>query len=109
MDEKFETSRPAFRSGDTTGGSFAEWHIEIMEDFWSGRWNDNDAAFVFLAVAFGLMFSIPLFWNDIVFYLGFAWDLIRQPVYGGALFFFLWRVRRRRLRAALQSNAVGTE
>ena len=77
---------------DTLAGCY----IEIMEDFWSGRWNDSNAAFVFFAVFLALLFGVPFFWSDIVYYVGFAWDVVMQPVYGGALLLCVIRMRRRR-------------
>lgn len=71
------------------------WYIKTMEDFWSGQWNDSDAAFVFFAVFLIGLFGIPLLWTDIVFVVKFAVAVILQPVYGGAaLIFFLRMVYR---------------
>ena len=73
--------------------TLAEWYIETSEDFWSGHWNGSDAAFVFAGLIFFLMFAIPLNWSDIMFYIGFTYDVLMQPIYGGcALYFFARKV-----------------
>ena len=73
-----------------------EWYVGTMEDFWSGEWDGSDAAYIFAALFYPLLFGVPFFWSDIVFCLGFIRDLLMQPVYGGALLVFIVRMRLRR-------------
>ena len=82
----------AFMAAD----SMTEWYVGTMEDFWSGNWEDSDAAFIVMGLFWALLFVVAFFWSDVVFWLGFAWDVVRQPVYGGALLLCIMRMRRRR-------------
>ena len=82
----------AFMAAD----SMTEWYVGTMEDFWSGNWDGSDSAFIFFGVSCTLLFCVPLFWSDIVFWVDFAWDVVRQPIYGGALLLFILRMRRRK-------------
>ena len=75
--------------------SMAMWYIALMDDFWSGRWNDSNAAFVAFAVFIAGLVGIPLFWHDITYIVWFAFAVVSQPIYGGAaLIFFLRMVYR---------------
>lgn len=80
--------------------TFTEDYIETVENFWAGRWDDDNSAFIFLGVFFGLGAFIPIFWSDICFYVVWFKDLLTQPIYGGcALIFYIrmvYRCRKRR-------------
>ena len=79
--------------------TFTEDYIETVENFWTGRWDNDNSAFIFLGVVIALGMFIPIFWSDICFYVVWFKDLLTQPIYGGcALIFYIRMVRRCRNR-----------
>lgn len=96
MDAKPEIASVGLSRGSTLPENTAGWYCDLMEDFWSGHWDGSNAAFIFFAVFCIVLFGGMFLWRDILDAAVFAWQVVSQPIYGGALLVCVWRMRRRR-------------